>query len=95
MRRTSIRLQGHAEKDQRPETGAMDQVVERARAVRDVACIEQRLGERKQQQRQNRDAQRRQAAAPVAPKLPRGSVHAADPRWKGLFFKGFDPAPPA
>ena len=62
--------QRHAEKDQRPESGAMDQIVERPRAMRDRIGFEQRLGERQQQDRKRRDAQRRQPPAPVTPKLP-------------------------
>ena len=62
----------HAQEHQRPETGAVDQVVERARAVQDRLRIDQRLGERKKQQGERAQAQRRQAAAPVAPKLPTG-----------------------
>ena len=42
--------QRHAEKHQRPEAGAVDQIVERARAVQDRLRVKQRLGEREQQQ---------------------------------------------
>ncbi len=36
----------HGEKDERPKTRAVDQIVERARAMRDVASIDQCLGQR-------------------------------------------------
>ena len=49
--------QGQPEKHQRPETGAMDQVVERTRAVDDIAGIKKRFGYRQQQQRQRSHAQ--------------------------------------
>ena len=44
--------QRQAEKYQRPEPRAMDEIIERARAVRDRVVVEQRFGQRKQQQRQ-------------------------------------------
>jgi len=52
----------------------MDHVVERAGAVHNRLRIDQRFREREKQQSQRADAQRRQAAAPVAPKLP-GRCH--------------------
>ena len=64
----------HAQEHQRPEAGAVDEVVERARAVRDRAGIVERLTERQQQQDERSDPQRRQTTAFVAPKLP-GSAH--------------------
>ena len=60
--------QRHAEKHQRPETGAMDQLVERPRAVRNRACLQYRLGERHQQKREHGDAQ-------IADSRPRRSRH--------------------
>src|SRR5262249_46480160 len=60
----------HAKKNERPESGAVNQFVERARAVRDVVRLEHRFGKRKQQKQERRYAQRRYAAAPVAPQLP-------------------------
>jgi hypothetical protein len=51
--------QRDAEEDQRPEAGAVDHVVERAGAMHDRLRIDQRLGDREQQQGQRADAQRR------------------------------------
>ncbi len=49
--------QGHAQEYQRPEAGAVDQVVERPRAVHDRVGVIERLGERQQQQRKRADPQ--------------------------------------
>src|SRR5262245_42139765 len=57
----------HPEKDQRPKTSAVNELVERARAARDLARFEYRLGERHQQERKRDKAKDRQAAPPVAP----------------------------
>ena len=51
--------QRQAQKDQRPESGAVDQIIERACAMRDCIRFQHRLGERQQQDRKRRDAQRR------------------------------------
>ena len=63
--------QGHAQKNQRPETGAVDQVVDRARAVQNGVGVIHRFGERQQQQHQRADPQRRKMPAPVKPDVPR------------------------
>src|SRR5262245_12761008 len=60
----------HAEKNQRRETGTVNELVERARAVRNLTCLEYRLGERHQQRCKPREAQGPQVAPPVAPQLP-------------------------
>ena len=65
--------QRHAKKYQRPETGAVDQIVERARTVRDRLHVDQRFGERQQQQRQCHHTKRPKPSAPVAPDFPRMS----------------------
>ncbi len=59
------------EKHQRPEAGAMDQLIERARAVGNRVCFDQRFGGRQQQNDEGDDAQPRDPAAPVEPHLPR------------------------
>src|SRR4029079_15734289 len=64
-------LQRHSKKHERPETGAMNEFAERARAVRNLARLEYRLGERSKQQCKRDEAQDRHTTAPVAPQLPR------------------------
>src|SRR4249919_723133 len=47
----------HAEKNKGPESGAVNQFVERSRAVRDVTRFEYGFGERQQQKQERRNAQ--------------------------------------
>ena len=49
----------------------LNELIERARAVRNFVCLKERLGERQRQQCKRAGAQRRQPAATIAPKLPR------------------------
>jgi hypothetical protein len=60
----------HAEKNQRPESGAMNQFIEWPRTVRDVIRLKDCFDERHQQHDKRTDAQPGQAATTVAPKHP-------------------------
>jgi hypothetical protein len=60
----------HAEKNQRPESGAMNQFIERPRTMRNVIRLKDRFGERHQQHYKRTDAQPRHTAATIAPQLP-------------------------
>ena len=51
--------QRHAEKDERPESGAMNEIVDRPRAVQDRIGFKHRFGERQEQQRERGNAQPR------------------------------------
>jgi hypothetical protein len=60
----------HTEKNQRPESGAMNQFIERPRAMRNFIRLRDCFGERQQQHYKRTDAQPGQAAATVAPERP-------------------------
>ena len=68
--------QRQPKKHERPKTRAMNQFVERTRAVRDFARLDNSFDERHQQKGECRNAERGQISAPIAPNLPACSPHA-------------------
>jgi hypothetical protein len=60
----------HAEKNQRPESGAMNQFIERPRTMRNVIRLKDGFGEWHQQHCKRTEAQPRHTAATIAPQLP-------------------------
>src|SRR5690242_169641 len=64
------------EENQRPETGAMNELIKRSRAVRNSIRLHNSLCQRQEQNRQDSDPKDGHPSAPIEPDLP-GGPHCA------------------